>query len=251
VILNSKILDVLFGRFLRRKDYVFRFDEYDGTEENIEVYDGQVVEYELINQGNTIVRINGGMDLQPSISGLEPVRWRGVINYNEMDVSVYRYEFIRFNGEKICSGRLATDFSPCAGVPLCEYEVSVFVDGTIINTPFNIECTMTTAQIQTLWDANKLPFNYIVTWDFTGAKLTFDISGTFPDSFTGLISVTITGTGISCQPNTNNSTTITCELVDQFNRLLVISKVKASLKNDVYLSSEKKVKKKLKLKHRR
>jgi hypothetical protein len=88
----EKIVKAL-SRFLISKQYVYRFDYYTGSAgESGDVSDTQVVEYEFINQGSTVILINGMM-LLPGYYGIEPSRWKSTVNYNEMDVSIYKYSF--------------------------------------------------------------------------------------------------------------------------------------------------------------
>lgn len=88
------IVDKLFEFFLTPKEFTFRFDEYDGSEQSLQIYDGQVIEYEFINAGTTVCIIGGGLKLYPTISGLIPNRVKLAVNYNERDVTVYPYKFI-------------------------------------------------------------------------------------------------------------------------------------------------------------
>lgn len=80
-----------------KKEFVFRFDIYDGTEPSMEVYDAQVVQYELINQGTTLCVINDGLYLYPKYSGIEPSRILLEIRAGEMDVTIYKYQFKRLD----------------------------------------------------------------------------------------------------------------------------------------------------------
>lgn len=81
-------------KFFKLRHFVFRIDIYNGTEESNSIYIGQVFEYELINQGTTIIRIDGGLTLYPDFSGICSCRQRFVINANEKDESVHQFEFL-------------------------------------------------------------------------------------------------------------------------------------------------------------
>lgn len=80
--------------FLVERYFVYRFDEYNGTEPANSIYDEDVVEYEFFNQGNTLCIINGGLFLYPAFTGIEPSRVRMVVNANECDQTIYQYKFV-------------------------------------------------------------------------------------------------------------------------------------------------------------
>lgn len=90
--MKEKILKLL-SVFLGVKQFTFRFDEYNGTESALQIYDGQVMEYEFINAGSSVCIINGGLKLYPEFSGMSPTRVKLSCNYNERDVTVYNYKF--------------------------------------------------------------------------------------------------------------------------------------------------------------
>jgi hypothetical protein len=76
--------------------FVFRFQEYDGSESQSignQIDDSNVVEYEFINQGTTICIINEGLRIYPSYSGIEPSRVKLEIDQSEKDVTVYQFRF--------------------------------------------------------------------------------------------------------------------------------------------------------------
>jgi hypothetical protein len=74
-------------------EFVFRFDQYDGTEAALQVYDAQVVQYKFVNQGTTICLIGNGLKLYPKFSGIEPNEITLDIRECEMDVTVFNYSF--------------------------------------------------------------------------------------------------------------------------------------------------------------
>jgi len=77
-----------------KQEFVFRFDIYDGTESSLEVYDGQVVQYEFVNQGTTVCVIGEGLFLYPEYAGIQPNRIKLDIRANEMDVTIYKFRFV-------------------------------------------------------------------------------------------------------------------------------------------------------------
>lgn len=81
-------------KFFKLRHFVFRIDEYNGTEESNSIYMDQVFEYELINQGTTIIEIDGGLKLYPDFSGICSCRQRFVVNANEKDESVHQFKFL-------------------------------------------------------------------------------------------------------------------------------------------------------------
>lgn len=80
-------------KFFVLRNFVYRFDLYNGTEESNSIFDNQVVEYEFINQGGTMITINGGLRIFPTASGIVPDRVKLQINANERDTAVYQYRF--------------------------------------------------------------------------------------------------------------------------------------------------------------
>lgn len=87
-------------RLLGTKKFVFRFDEYTGAEgEPGEIYVENVVEYEFINSGTTIIELNAGLKLYPLFAGIEPTRVKLSVNYNERDETIYKYAFREFTAQ--------------------------------------------------------------------------------------------------------------------------------------------------------
>lgn len=79
---------------MKRDEFRYEFDIFDGLDPGkLSVDDTNVVEYEFINQGNTLVRINDGLKLYPQFAGIDPSRWKTTINENEMDTTIYRFRF--------------------------------------------------------------------------------------------------------------------------------------------------------------
>ena len=155
-------------KYILQKQFVYRHDYYDGSEQNNEIYETNVVEYEFINQGNSVCVINN-MELQPSISGIPPSSIKLDIRNNEKDVTVYRYNFLSVQGQnvQVCEGGFCVDWFTCCvqGVD-CKYEVVFSIGGVPITNPFTISCLNSTAEIQNLLTANLLPFfvgNAVVT----------------------------------------------------------------------------------------
>jgi hypothetical protein len=81
-------------KFLILRNFVYRFDIYNGTESANSIYDDQVMEYEFFNQGNTLCIINGGLFLYPAFTNISPNSVRMVVNANEMDQTIYEYKFV-------------------------------------------------------------------------------------------------------------------------------------------------------------
>ncbi len=74
--------------------FKYDFDLFDGSDPGkLSVDDTDVVGYEFINQGNTIVRINDGLLLYPRFAGIEPSRWSSEIHEKENDTTIYRFKF--------------------------------------------------------------------------------------------------------------------------------------------------------------
>jgi hypothetical protein len=91
----EKILEYLlkiFSGFGKEKQFVFNFTLYDGTERTTSISDTNVVEYEFVNLGTTMVYIND-MPLYPDASGKHFNRIKLLCSFNEMDVTIYKYRF--------------------------------------------------------------------------------------------------------------------------------------------------------------
>jgi len=87
-----KALKAYLYAFIRAREYVYRFEYYDEQSDTSAIDDTNVVQYEFINQGTTIVEING-MKIYPEWAGIAPHRVLLHINYNEMDVTIYKFKF--------------------------------------------------------------------------------------------------------------------------------------------------------------
>ena len=75
-------------------EFRYEFDLFDGLDPGkLSFDDTNVVEYEFINQGNTLCIINDGLRLYPAFANIEPSRWKGTINDFENDTTIYRYKF--------------------------------------------------------------------------------------------------------------------------------------------------------------
>lgn len=87
-----RYLHRVFTSFGYEKQFVFRFDIYDGSEQNLEIYDTNVVEYKFVNLGTTICYINE-MPVYPhaAYKGFDNVHLQ--LQVNEMDVTIYKYRF--------------------------------------------------------------------------------------------------------------------------------------------------------------
>lgn len=217
----------LFTRYITEAQFVFRFMYY---EKNTTINDTNVVQYEFINQGNTVIDING-MLLQPSASGLEPVRWIGAIQNNENDVTVYKVKFQKV-ATKLCSGSVCiTGFVPCLPPANCPYSIKIEIDGVSLGGGFLVNCTMSQAEIQALLDANLLPQyvgKILVTFDVNGLCFQFtDIS--VPTGDAGQVTIFFQATDpVHCPLFSPIVFLLTCSVFTARPKLLVISKMKAS-----------------------
>jgi hypothetical protein len=157
----------IIRKYILQKQFVFRNDYYDGSETNNEIYETNVIEYEFVNQGNTVCVINN-MELQPSISGIPPSDIKLDIRKNEKDVTVYRYRFLdKLNSG--CDAMIFYDFIPI--IDSCVYTLTIEIDGIPIITPFQFPVNITQAALQALIDANFIsPFggSIIVSLDIFG-----------------------------------------------------------------------------------
>lgn len=222
---NSK-LGKLFARFITQQSFVFRSLYY---EKSVQVSDTDVVQYEFINQGNTVVDINGIL-LQPSASGLEPVRWSGPIQSNENDATVYKLKFIPAS-TKVCSGSVVdASFLPCAPPASCNYGLKITISGVLIG--IGINCAMSQAEVQAAIDAALVAMGksdwvglIIVTFDADGLEVTAtDV--TVPVGSDGMM--ILDGSAFGECPDIIGESTMTCEMPDNYNKLLVISKCRAN-----------------------
>ncbi len=110
-------------------DFVFNFDYFDGQgEDSFSIDDTDVVEYEFINQGNTICVINDGLRLYPGFTQIAPDRWKGTINDFENDMTIYKYKFEPID--------FSTVYGVLEGVPLPPNIVQVQVPGFAPYQPF-------------------------------------------------------------------------------------------------------------------
>lgn len=99
--LRCMFYKISIKRLSRKREFVFRFDYYDDNSRGHGIDETNVVQYEFINQGNTVININGLL-LQPLVnqSGFAfpfdtpPNRILLPIRENEMDVTVYRFKFL-------------------------------------------------------------------------------------------------------------------------------------------------------------
>ena len=230
-----EILKKLLKKYLTQAQFVFR-SEYHAK--NVKISDTNVTQYEFINQGTTVVEING-MELQPSISGLEPVRWQSFINDNENDVTIYAVKFRADLLPKLCGISFCiVGFQPCSGAGNgCNYSIEFFIDGVALNTKFKIDCTMNTATIQALWDANVLPaFNGALTITFAlGTGLCFVFTNiTIASGAPAVLTLFFTNQApfppMPCANFAPIIQNLICTVPVAKNKLLVISKVQASVR---------------------
>ncbi len=99
--LRCKVYKVILNRLTRKREFVFRFEYYDGNTKGNTIDDTQVVQYHFVNQGNSVIDING-MKLNPTIDAtgvqfpfnVNPSSILMPIRENEMDVTVYKYKFL-------------------------------------------------------------------------------------------------------------------------------------------------------------
>lgn len=79
--------------FFTRQTFEYRFYQYDEKTEEKQIKIANSIEYEFINSGNSIIIINDRLRLFPEYMGVEPTRWKGTLNKNEVDNTVYEYRF--------------------------------------------------------------------------------------------------------------------------------------------------------------
>jgi len=149
-------------KFFLQKQFVYRYDYYDGTEKSLEVYETNVVQYEFVNQGQTVCVING-MELNPSqpftpgITEIPPTRWKGIVNYNEKDVTVYKYRFIPI--PIVCSGSI-TVVGWFLTNPICSFDFTFFINGIAINNTFTQTGSEPPATMEGSLIGNIIPANF-------------------------------------------------------------------------------------------
>jgi hypothetical protein len=94
----NELLDKIFKLLDRKtadRSYKFNFSVYTGaiTERNNQIKVSNSIEYEFINAGTTIVTINDVLTLYPTFAGIGISHWKGTINDNEIDETIYKYTF--------------------------------------------------------------------------------------------------------------------------------------------------------------
>lgn len=96
------IIKLLSNYFNKKQTYEWRFFTVNGSEPNLQIKVANSIEYEFINSGNSIAVINGNLKIYPFWSGIKPFSIKFATNKNEVDVSVYEYDFINFkNGDGV------------------------------------------------------------------------------------------------------------------------------------------------------
>jgi hypothetical protein len=200
----------------------FRYTGYI-VESSQEIISSGTFGYEFRNLGLQTVSINGiillGLPLgalgSPLNVYLEP-NLTQERSYGNLNVDFGKNTFT-------CGAIVGSSLIACAGLPQCEYLIEITLDGVLIANKFNIECTMTIAEIQALFVANLFPqfAGIIVVFSFN-PTLTITVSGIFPNG-AGVIGFTITGMGVNCQINSSTASPLTCRLTKS-QKLLVIEK---------------------------
>lgn len=237
---TEKLSD-LFATFLLQKQFVFRFFTY---EKNGVANDAEVVQYEFVNQGDTFVDIEG-MRLYPQsyidVSGYPKnnFSWKSDIKQNEMDVTVYKWKFVRTPAATSqCIGTIKqTHLVPCLPPTTCTYHVVVNLvttTGTIsLGVGFDMTCLSSEADINAAWAA-QCPYDYSAVWTYDGTGLQLVLgAGTislYPDNTTGLQMI-ITTSGTGCEALLPIEAPMICSFLPQVQKLLVISKVKATVRS--------------------
>lgn len=89
----DKIIALLTAYFMQKQKYEWRFYNLIGNEPNKQLKVANSIEYEFINSGTTLVKINDRLTLYPAWMQYEPSRVKFVCNKNEVDVGVYEYDF--------------------------------------------------------------------------------------------------------------------------------------------------------------
>lgn len=228
-------IEKLLLRYITQAQFVFRSEYFT---KNDQVKDTNTVQYEFINQGESVVEING-MQIFPSVLGAvqrQPIQWKGEIANNENDVTVYAIKFIP-DGTRVCQGTVGTSkFQPCSPPALCTYQLRINIGGIqLLNIGgLPIDCSMSEAAIQAAVDAVLFPqFIGKVHIHFSspsGFGVTVDpVSLPFGNS--GILTLELFTGDITCNIGQSWSAPMTCVVTTKKNKLLVIHKCLASVRD--------------------
>lgn len=92
----------------KRKFVEFRFMILNGTEPNKQIKIANTVQYEFINSGGSLVKLNNGIILYPFYTGIMPFSWKGEVHANESDETIYEYDFTPLQGGEPVLGYIYT-----------------------------------------------------------------------------------------------------------------------------------------------
>lgn len=83
----------------KRQKYEYNVMQVNGTEENRQIKIANSIEYTFINSGNTLCIINDRFFLYPEFAGRGVHKHTFTMNKNEVDVSVWEYQFKSLRGD--------------------------------------------------------------------------------------------------------------------------------------------------------
>jgi len=89
----EKLLKILKVALLQKQPYEYNFLQITGKEENLQLKIENSIEYHFINSGNSLFVLNNKLVLYPQWMGVQPTEIKLTMNKNEVDNSVYEYEF--------------------------------------------------------------------------------------------------------------------------------------------------------------
>lgn len=89
----EKIIQILKVALLKKQPYEYNFLQITGKEENKQLKIANSIEYHFINSGNSIFILNNTLMIYPKWMGVQPTELKLTMNKNEVDNSVYEYEF--------------------------------------------------------------------------------------------------------------------------------------------------------------
>lgn len=117
----DKILDLLKNALLKKQKYEYNFMQVNGTEENRQIKIANSIEYTFINSGNTLCVINDRFFLYPEFAGRGVHKHTFTMNKNEVDVSVYEYQFKTLQGVDFVAGFETNPIGVASGALLTKY----------------------------------------------------------------------------------------------------------------------------------
>jgi len=128
----EKLLKILKVALLQKQPYEYNFLQITGKEQNKQLKIENSIEYHFINSGNSLFVLNNKLILYPQWMGVQPTEIKLTMNKNEVDNSVYEYEF-----RDVPFGALVSGYH--------------YFDNTVTNIPVTFE----------EFRENKPPFNLV------------------------------------------------------------------------------------------